>query len=80
MSSTLRVPCPPAWDRLTRALIDYQPPCSYNPELWWHTDPEAVEAAIYGCRRCRVVAACGECADLAREPFGVWAAADRSAS
>lgn len=79
VSSTLHIPASarPAWDRLTRALVDYEPPCSHDPDSWWATDPESVEVAVSGCRRCQVLRACGAYADAAGERYGVWAGTDR---
>ncbi len=77
--TTLGVPVEalPAWDRLTRALLDYQPPCASEPERWWSYDDESVEAAVTGCRRCRVLQLCGAYADAAKETHGIWAGTDR---
>lgn len=77
--TTLRVPeaALPEWDRLSRLLIDYQPPCTHKPEQWWSFDPDDIEAAVVGCYRCRVLAECGRYADAAGEPFGVWAGVNR---
>lgn len=78
--SLLRVPevALPAWEALGRALGAYEPPCAHDAELWWTTDPKAVEAAVNDCRSCRVLETCGQYADAAKEPFGVWAAVPRT--
>ncbi len=76
---TLRVPtaAQPAWERLSLALLDYEPPCAAQPDLWWDTDPEAVSAAASACQHCRVLTLCGAYAATANEPAGVWAGRDR---
>lgn len=68
----------PAWERLGRALLDYAPPCAADPDRWWSTDADDLEASIHECRRCHVLKPCGQYADAAAEPFGVWAAVDRA--
>lgn len=68
----------PAWQRLCAALSVYQPPCASEPDLWWDTDREAVEAALYGCQRCQVLEPCQRYAEAADERFGVWGAIDRT--
>ncbi len=67
----------PAWETLGRALCDYEPPCSHDPEAWFSYDPADAETAVAGCHRCRVAGPCGDYADAARERHGTWAAIDR---
>lgn len=67
----------PAWDALTRALIDYAPPCTASPERWFSTIEDDVRCAAAHCRRCQVLAACGTYASAAQESAGVWAGIDR---
>jgi hypothetical protein len=76
---TLRVPtaAQPAWERLSLALIDYEPPCSAHPDAWWSTDPADVQAACDACLTCHALAACAAYATAAHERSGVWAGRDR---
>jgi len=79
---TLHVPkaARPAWERLSLALLDYEPPCAADPGAWWSTDPADVEAAAKACRHCQVLRPCGEYANTAGERHGVWAGVDREPS
>ena len=68
----------PAWRRLSEALEDHAPPCSTDPELWFSSGADGVEAASHRCLTCPALTECGEYADLAGETHGVWASVDRS--
>jgi WhiB family redox-sensing transcriptional regulator len=59
-----------AWQLLSRALVDYTPPCANDPELWF--DSTECETAIRHCRNCPAQLACANYALAARERDGVW--------
>ncbi len=67
------------WRRLAAALIDREPCCSDDPELWFSRRPDEIEAACHRCLSCHAFVACRDYADAAHESLGVWGARDRTA-
>lgn len=62
---------------LTAAAEQHHPPCRGRTD--WTDDDRAVRAeAAAACGHCSLLEPCGTYAQAAGEPFGVWAAVDRS--
>lgn len=67
------------WHQLAAslALLEEQPACEGQPELWWErpstpAGQRAEESAVAECALCPVVAACASYAIAAGEREGVW--------
>jgi WhiB family transcriptional regulator, redox-sensing transcriptional regulator len=52
--------------------MEFDLPCTQDPELFFAESPEDVERAKAMCRGCRVRLACLAGAQERREPWGVW--------
>lgn len=65
-----------AWLELARAIDDAggHTPCERDPELWFSkgSQPERVEAALFGCEVCLVRTPCGRYGEAAGERWGIW--------
>ena len=60
--------------------LDQPTPCYADPETWTSpgVDPEAAALAEQLCRRCPVLAECGQFADANHERSGIWAGRNRT--
>lgn len=58
-------------DALLTALEHYRPPCRGDARFT-DDDQRATDLAMI-CARCSIVVECGEYADAARPPAGIWA-------
>jgi hypothetical protein len=71
----------PAWQTLTRRLLDYRPPCAsgVDADRWFSRDPDEIEYAQRRCLACLIFEPCGAFAAASKQVHGVWAAVNREA-
>ncbi len=70
----------PSWLALHGALLALPgpTPCAADPDSFTDPRPEDVDYTANMCRRCPVLAECGQFATANKESAGIWAGRDRT--